>query len=110
MKALILAAGIGTRLKPLTDAIPKALIKIGDFSLLEIVIRRIAGSGIKSLVINVHHFPEQIYDFLRSHNNFGLDIDISDESGELLDTGGAIKRLPRFFRGRKPSSFIMLIY
>ncbi|MFA5814903.1 MAG: sugar phosphate nucleotidyltransferase [Bacteroidales bacterium] len=101
MKALILAAGVGTRLKPLTDNVSKALIRIADYSLLEIVIRRMAGAGIKSLVINVHHFPEQIIDFLRSKNNFGLDISISDESGELLDTGGAIKKASAFFQGEE---------
>ncbi len=98
MKAFILAAGVGARLKPLTDTVPKALIRIGKYSLLEIVIRRIAGAGIKSLVINVHHFPEQIIDFLSSNNNFGLDISISDESGELLDTGGAVKKACPFFQ------------
>lgn len=101
MKAMILAAGMGTRLKPLTDSVPKALLKIGDYSLLEIVIRRIAGAGFKSLVINVHHFPDQILDFLRSKNNFGLDITISDESDELLDTGGALKKASELFRGEK---------
>ena len=101
MKALILAAGTGTRLQPLTDHTPKALVKAGNYSLLEIVIRRLAGAGFKSLVINVHHFPEQIVDFLRSNNNFGLDIGISDESGELLDTGGAIKKAVPFFEGEE---------
>lgn len=99
MKALILAAGVGTRLKPLTDTVPKALLSIAGFTLLEIVIRRIAGAGIKSLVINVHHFSGQIIDFLRSHNNFGLDISISDETDCLLDTGGAIKKAGEFLQG-----------
>jgi N-acetyl-alpha-D-muramate 1-phosphate uridylyltransferase len=97
MKAMILAAGTGTRLKPVTETIPKALVRIGNFSLLEIVIRRISSAGIKSLVINVHHLSGQIMDFLKSKNNFGLDIRISDESGELLDTGGAIKMASSFF-------------
>lgn len=99
MKALILAAGTGTRLKPLTDTVPKALLRIGNHTLLEIVLRRIAGAGISNCVINVHHFPEQIIDFLKSNNNFGLDISISDESDELLDTGGAIKKAVPFFEG-----------
>jgi NDP-sugar pyrophosphorylase family protein len=98
MKALILAAGTGTRLKPLTDHTPKALVKIGHFSLLEIVIRQIAAAGIREMVINVHHFPDQIIDFLRTNDNFGLNISISDESGELLDTGGAIKKASSFFQ------------
>jgi NDP-sugar pyrophosphorylase family protein len=99
MKAMILAAGSGTRLRPLTDNTPKALIRIGNFSLLEIVIRRIAAAGIKSLVINVHHFSGQIMDFLKANGNFGLEISISDESDELLDTGGAIKKAAGFFQG-----------
>ena len=101
MKALILAAGTGTRLKPVTDTVPKALVKVASCTLLEIVIRRLAGAGIKSLVINVHHFPEQIIAFLRSNNNFGLEISISDESGALLDTGGAIKKASPFFHGEE---------
>jgi NDP-sugar pyrophosphorylase family protein len=101
MKAFILAAGTGTRLKPLTDTVPKALLTIGGYTLLEIIIRRIALAGIKSMVINVHHFPGQIRDFLRLNNNFGLDITISDESAELLDTGGALKKAAPFFRGEK---------
>jgi N-acetyl-alpha-D-muramate 1-phosphate uridylyltransferase len=99
MKALILAAGTGNRLKPLTDQTPKALVKINNYPLLEIVIRRLAGAGIKSLVINVHHFSDQIIDFIRSQENFGLEINISDESDELLDTGGAVKKAREFFRG-----------
>jgi len=101
MKAFILAAGTGTRLKPLTDTLPKALIKIGDYTLLEIVIRRLSSAGYKSLVINVHHFADQIVDFLRSKDNFGLDIEISDESDELLDTGGALKKAGKFFSGEE---------
>ena len=101
MKAFILAAGEGTRLKPITDSLPKALVRIGNYTLLEIVIRRLIRAGIKSLVINVHHFPDQIIGFLRSNDNFGLDIQISDESGELLDTGGAIKKAGAFFQGEE---------
>ncbi len=98
---MILAAGIGTRLKPLTDNCPKALIKIGEYSLLEIIIRRLAGAGINDLVINVHHFSGQVIDFLRARNNFGLNISISDETDELLDTGGAIKKASSFFGGEE---------
>lgn len=102
MKAIILAAGTGTRLKPMTDTIPKALVRIENYTLLEIVIRRLAGFGVTKIVVNVHHFPEQIIDFLRSMNNFGLDINISDESSLLLDTGGAIKKASRFLTGDDP--------
>jgi NDP-sugar pyrophosphorylase family protein len=101
MKALILAAGVGSRLKPLTNNTPKALLKIGNYTLLEIVIRRIAGAGINDLIINVHHFPDQITDFLRINNNFGMDITISDESDELLDTGGALKKASAYFAGEE---------
>jgi len=101
MKAFILAAGVGSRLQPLTDSTPKALLRIGDYTLLEIVIRRLLGAGFNSLVINVHHFPDQIIDFLKLNNNFGIDISISDESGELLDTGGAIKKASVFFEGEE---------
>jgi NDP-sugar pyrophosphorylase family protein len=97
MKALILAAGIGTRLKPLTDRIPKALIEIGGYSMLEVVIRQLSRAGIRSIVINTHHFPEQIREFIRINESFGLDICFSDESDQLLDTGGAIKKAAGFF-------------
>jgi NDP-sugar pyrophosphorylase family protein len=99
MKALILAAGTGTRLRPVTDKIPKALIPIGGIPMLEIVIRRLVGAGFKSLVINIHHFSEQIREYVASKNNFGLDIDFSDESERLLDTGGAIRKAKPLFEG-----------
>jgi NDP-sugar pyrophosphorylase family protein len=101
MKAMILAAGAGTRLKPMTDATPKALLKVGEYTLLEIVIRRLAGAGFNDLVVNVHHFSDQIIEFLRINNNFGLNINISDETGLLLDTGGAIKKAGSFFQGEE---------
>ncbi len=97
MKALILAAGTGTRLKPATDTIPKALVEIGGYSMLEIVIRQLSNAGIRSMVINTHHFPQMIRDFIRSKNSFGLDISFSDESDMLLDTGGAIKKASGYF-------------
>ncbi len=102
MKAMILAAGVGSRLSPLTDETPKALLKVGDRTLLEIVIRRVASAGIQSAVVNVHHFSGQIMEFLKANNNFGLDITISDESGELLDTGGAIRQAAPFLAGEEP--------
>jgi len=98
MKAFILAAGTGTRLQPLTFDRPKALIQIGNYCLLEIIIKQLASCGVKDLAINVHHFSGQIIDFLRSKNSFGLNIFISDESDELLDTGGAIKKASSLFR------------
>lgn len=101
MKAFILAAGIGTRLKPATDTLPKALIPVGDIPMLEIVIRRLAGAGFTSLVVNIHHFSEQIREFIAAKNNFGLDISFSDESSRLLDTGGALRKAQPLFVGEE---------
>jgi NDP-sugar pyrophosphorylase family protein len=92
MKAFILAAGMGTRLKPATDTLPKALFPVNGHPLLEIIIRRLAGAGFRDLVINVHHLAGQVVGFLNDHDGFGLNISISDESGQLLDTGGALKK------------------
>jgi NDP-sugar pyrophosphorylase family protein len=99
MKAFILAAGVGTRLKPLTDTIPKALVPVAGMPMLEIVIRRLAASGIREILINVHHFADQVRDFVAQNNSFGLDISFSDESDLLLDTGGAIRKASPFFSG-----------
>ena len=102
MKAMIFAAGLGTRLKPITDTMPKALVPVCGRPLLYHVIRKLAGAGYDSLVVNIHHFPEQIRKYL-SDNDFGIPIDISDESGRLLETGGAILHARRFLEGcREP--------
>jgi len=90
MKAMIFAAGLGTRLKPFTQHHPKALVEVAGVTMLERVIHRLADAGFRQIVINIHHFPEQIRQFLQAHNNFGLDIAISDETEQLLDTGGGI--------------------
>lgn len=92
MKAMIFAAGLGTRLKPLTDTMPKALVPIAGKSLLQHNLEKLASQGFDEIVINIHHFSDQIRDFLNQHNNFGLNIYLSDESEELLDTGGGIKK------------------
>jgi NDP-sugar pyrophosphorylase family protein len=102
MKAMILAAGAGTRLKPMTDKMPKALVPIGGTPMLEHIILKIKAAGFTHLVINIHHFGEQIIDFLASKNNFGLTVDISDERDYLLDTGGGIKQAGRFLEGDAP--------
>ena len=102
MKAMIFAAGLGTRLKPLTDSMPKALVQIGEMPLLEHTINKLKKSGFDEIIINVHHFPEQIIQFLKQNNNFGIRIEISDESGFLLDTGGGIRKAQRFFDDGKP--------
>lgn len=90
MKALIFAAGKGTRLKPFTDKHPKALAKVNGVPLLERNIRYLQGFGINDFVVNVHHFGDQIIDFLRSKEHFGASIEISDEREELLETGGGL--------------------
>lgn len=91
MQAMIFAAGLGTRLKPLTDRIPKALVSVGGEPLLKRVIFQLKDAGFTRIVVNVHHFSQQIIDYLRAHDNFGMDIRISDESEKLLETGGGIR-------------------
>jgi len=90
MRALIFAAGLGTRLKPFTFEHPKALVPVGGVPMLERVILKLKNAGIDKMVVNVHHFSDQIIDFLKKNDNFGVDIAISDESDQLLDTGGGI--------------------
>ena len=97
MKAMIFAAGLGTRLKPLTDHMPKALVPVAGKPMLEHVIEKLKATGFDEIVINVHHFAQQIIDFLKANNNFGIKIWISDETEELLDTGGGIKKAAHFF-------------
>jgi len=96
MKAMILAAGLGTRLRPLTDTRPKALVEVAGRTLLEITLARLSSFGIRDVIINVHHFPDMILDYLKAHNNFGLQIEISREE-QLLDTGGGLKKASWFF-------------
>lgn len=102
MKAMILAAGLGTRLKPLTDSRPKVLLKAGPYTLLEFAIRKLKASGFDELIINVHHFAPMVVDYLYRNANFGCKITISDESEVLLDTGGAIAKAAWFFDNNKP--------
>ena len=97
MKAMIFAAGLGTRLKPLTDHMPKALVPVAGKPMLEHVIRKLIAAGCDEIVINVHHFADQIIDFVKANNNFGITIHISDETDMLLDTGGGIKKASSFF-------------
>ena len=102
MKALIFAAGLGTRLKPLTDFTPKALVPVGGKPLLQHIIEKLSNTGFKEIVINVHHFSEQIVQFLQNNDNFGLHIEVSDESDKLLDTGGGIRKAAAFLKGDAP--------
>ena len=97
MKAMIFAAGLGTRLKPLTDHMPKALVPVAGKPMLEHVIQKLIAFGCDEIVINVHHFADQIINFLKEKNNFGITIHISDETDRLLDTGGGIKKAASFF-------------
>lgn len=102
MKAMILAAGLGTRLLPLTRDIPKALIPLNGVPLLELQITRLKRFGFNELVINIHHHGQQIIDFLESHRFFGLTIRISDERDLLLDTGGAIRKAKPYIEDDQP--------
>ena len=86
-QAMIFAAGLGTRLKPLTDTMPKALVRVGGQPLLWHVVQKMKASGYERIVVNVHHFADQIVDYLKANDNFGLDIQISDETAGLLETG-----------------------
>lgn len=96
---MVLAAGLGTRLRPLTDNKPKALVEAGGKTLLEHTLLKLKKAGFGFIVVNVHHFAWQITEFLRTNDNFGLHVEISDESGMLLDTGGAIKKACPLFEG-----------
>jgi len=97
MKAMILAAGLGTRLRPLTNYKPKALVEVGGMPLLEIAIRRLKYFGFQDIIINVHHFAEQIIGFLEKNQHFDINIQISDERDQLLNTGGGLKHAASFF-------------
>ena len=88
MKAMIFAAGLGSRLKPITDTRPKALVTVGGKTMLEHIILKLKAAGFDEIVINVHHFSNQILAFLEANQNFGVNIQISDETDCLLDTGG----------------------
>ena len=98
MKAMILAAGLGTRLRPLTNDRPKALVEIAGHTLLEITLRRLAGFGIREVIVNVHHFADMVVDTLKTNNNFGMRVEISREDDLLLDTGGGLKKAAWFFQ------------
>lgn len=97
MKAMILAAGLGTRLKPLTDNCPKVLLKAGPYTLLQFAILKLRSAGYNQLIINVHHHAQMVIDYLAANHNFGCSIEISDETNELLDTGGGLKKASWFF-------------
>lgn len=96
MKAMVLAAGLGTRLRPLTNVRPKALVEVGGRTLLEITLARLRECDVRDVIINVHHFADLMVDYLRTHNSFDMRIEISQEDN-LLDTGGGLKKAAWFF-------------
>lgn len=102
MQAMIFAAGLGTRLKPLTDRMPKAMVEVAGKPLLLHVLDKLSCSGFRHIVINVHHFSSQITDYLDVHDDFGLDIAVSDESDRLLDTGGGLKKAVPLLKADEP--------
>ncbi len=102
MKAMIFAAGLGTRLRPVTDNLPKALVVVNGRTLLETAIIHLRENYVSSILVNVHHHAGQVVGFLADNNNFGMDIAVSDESTELLDTGGGLNKAAWFFKGNDP--------
>jgi NDP-sugar pyrophosphorylase family protein len=98
MKAMILAAGLGTRLRPLTNDRPKALVQVGSRTMLEITLDRLRAFGISEVIVNTHHYAERMQEYLEAHHNFGMHIEISHEE-ILLDTGGGLKKAAPFFLG-----------
>ena len=101
-KAMIFAAGTGSRLRPLTNQIPEALVPVAGVPLLERVICKLADAGFYDITINIHHLGQQIIDFLQAKQNFGLHIHISDERTQLLNTGGGIRHARHFLDGNEP--------
>lgn len=102
MQAMIFAAGLGTRLKPITDHMPKAMVRVGGEPLIKHVIDKLKRAGAERIIVNVHHFASQITGYLKENNNFGIDIRVSDETEKLLDTGGGIKKAAPLFLSDKP--------
>jgi len=96
MKAMILAAGLGTRLRPLTDNRPKALVEVAGRTMLEITLSRLRAFDVREVIINVHHFADMILEYLKANDNFGMRIEVSREE-VLLDTGGGLKKAAHFF-------------
>lgn len=96
MKAMVLAAGLGTRLRPLTSDCPKALVAIAGRTLLDLTLARLRAFGVREVIVNVHHFADAIVDYLQTNGNFGMRIEISREE-TLLDTGGGLKKAAWFF-------------
>ncbi len=109
MKAMILAAGLGTRLRPLTDDRPKALVTLAGRTLLEIALARLRSFGISETIVNAHYFADRIVDYLQANDNFGMNIEVSREN-ELLDTGGGLKKAAHFFLDAAASSEPFIVH
>ncbi len=109
MKAMILAAGLGTRLRPLTNHRPKALVEVAGRTLLEITIARLREFGVREVIVNVHHFAGMVIEYLREKNNFGMRIEISEEQ-RLLDTGGGLKKAAWFFCDARPAAAPFILH
>lgn len=101
MQAMLFAAGLGTRLRPLTDHTPKALVRVNGQPLLDIAINKLRDNGCSHIVVNVHHFSQQVTDYLAQHD-WGIKVEFSDESQELLDTGGGLKKALPLFQPNTP--------
>ena len=99
---MIFAAGLGTRLQPLTNDRPKAMVEVKGKPLLQKTIERLNEAGSHEIIVNVHHFADTIIDFIQSNNNFGVHIDISDERDQVLETGGGLKKAQWFFNDNNP--------
>ena len=106
MKAMVLAAGLGTRLRPLTEHRPKALVEVAGRTMLEIALARLRAFGIRDAIVNVHHFADMVAEYLETNHNFGMHIEISREDHVLLDTGGGLQKASWFFRD-DPEPFIL---
>jgi NDP-sugar pyrophosphorylase family protein len=102
MKAMIFAAGLGTRLRPLTNDRPKALVEVKGTALLAITIKKLIHFGVDEIIINIHHFSEKIENFLRENDNFGIRIVTSHEAEKPLETGGGLKKAAWFFEDSEP--------
>lgn len=102
MKAMIFAAGLGTRLGQITQSCPKALVEVGGEPMLKRVILKLKAAGVREMVVNVHHRADDIIEYLRANGNFGLDIRISDERSQLLDTGGGLLKARPMLDGAEP--------
>jgi NDP-sugar pyrophosphorylase family protein len=106
MKAMILAAGLGTRLRPLTSDRPKALVEVAGHTLLEIALARLRSFGVREVIVNTHHFADKVAEYLQANDNFGMRIELSREE-LLLDTGGGLKKAAHFFSMNPQEPFLL---